>query len=210
MPVAFLAGGCDGGHWAAATRALAWQGGSPLLHLLLVGLQLLRALALPLAYLLLQLLMRKVILPVLRHPETPLSAVLGPGVCSSSSSSGSLSGGGGGSLPWDSSSSSGGSGSSGGWFSQFSPAGRPGGGSSVVQTAVSQGAAGTAVYPSISSLLWRLLLGALRRLLLAPVLLVGWVRGCLLRYLCEALALLCDGGTAVSAADCSALFHGPT
>jgi hypothetical protein len=175
--------------------------------LLLVGLQLLRALALPLAYLLLQLLMRKVILPVLRNPETPLSAVLGPGVCSSSGSSSSLSGGGGGRLPWYSS--SGGSGSS-GWFSQFNPAGWFAGGSNVVQTAVPQGAAGTAAYPSIGSLLWRLLVGALRRLLLAPVLLVGWVRGCFLRELCEALALLCDDGIAVSAADCAALFHGPT
>lgn len=56
--------------------------GSPLQQLLAHP-QPLRAFVLPMVYVLLQLLLRKVVLPAVRNPEAPVSAVLGHGVCSS-------------------------------------------------------------------------------------------------------------------------------
>jgi hypothetical protein len=173
MPVAFLAGGCDS-QWQAAYRALAGQGGlwglarrrngSPLQQLLAQP-QLMRAFVLPVAYLLLQLLMRTALVPVFRNPRTPVSAVLGRGACSGIGDRG------------------------------------------ISSSSSSSDAASEAAPPVLQGgILWRFVVGVWG--VLVSVLLWGFTRvqGHVMRGVCDSLAVLCDQGIGVLAADCAALF----
>jgi len=91
MPVAFFQGGCERPWQQQAHRALAQRGGlwglaqgrQPRLQL-----QAARTAALVLGLILLQLLIRKVVLPVFTHPDMPLTAILGQGACSGGPSAG--------------------------------------------------------------------------------------------------------------------------
>jgi hypothetical protein len=161
--------------WGSAHR----RNGSPLQQLLAQP-QLLRAFILPLAYLLLQLLMRTVLVPVFRNPQTPVSAVLGSGACSGIGNRG---------ITFSSSSSS--TDSTGEFVAQ------PG----------SSSDAASEVAPVMHG-------GILRQLLvrvwgvLVSVLLWGFgkVQQQVLGAVCGSLAVLCDDGVGVLAADCAALF----
>lgn len=187
MPVAFLAGGCDSSQWQTAYRALAGQGGlwglargrngSPLQQLLAQP-QLLRAFVLPAAYLLLQLLMRTVLVPVFRNPRTPVSAVLGSGACSgigirghssSSSSSNSMDG-------------------------------------VAAQSGSSNDAAMEGAPGLHGGLLWRLVVWVWGVFMSVLVWVFGKVKGHVMGGVCSSLAVLCDEGIGVLAADCAALF----
>jgi hypothetical protein len=189
MPVAFLAGAYDN-PWQAAYSALAGRGGlwglaqghhsDPFLWSILASL--LRGMLLPLAFVLLQLLVRGVLLPAMRHPEAPVSAVLGQGACAGVGGYGERVGGG------------------------LGPGVNPGQGADVPAVGLS----GEGVFQLESvrgGMLWRVIYFAFR----AAWLVVAWVWGRVCTHVrggvCRALAELCDDPAFLHAVDCAALFE---
>lgn len=181
MPVAFFQGGCE--RQQQARRALAQRGGlwglaqgrQPRLQL-----QAARTAALVLGLILLQLLIRKVVLPAITHPDMPLTAILGQGACSSGPSAGLRSYG---------------AAELGGHAASSSQAVQPG------------GVASTYVAEQQGGLLWRGVLwccGLMWYLVAWP-----WtmLRSQAVGRVCQDMALLCDDSNmAWMAADCAGLF----
>lgn len=191
MPVAFLAGGFDTNPWQAAYSAL----GRPrlgLLQLLLQSPALRRAIILPTAYMLLQLLVRGVLVPALRHPEAPVSAVLGRGLC--------------GGFPAAA--------------QGVAAAGVQS--SSVVAHlqylersvgAAGHGPGSGGLWPlqlerGHGGLLWGVITWVLRALWVLAAWVLGRVRSGLKGKLCQSLAMLCGDPAVLTPADCAALFDG--
>lgn len=215
MPVAFLAGACESG---AASRAAAlasrggllgllashrqprrqWGlydhyghygggGGGPVLQPLL-----LRALILPLAVVLLQLLVHRVVLPAMAHPQMPFSAVLGHGVCADARG------------VWNSGVVSGGSYS--GSSSDLAGSRQAGQFGFSAGDATAVGGGGSSRVQGGGGVLWLLFGGLLRVFLSVFEWGLGRFRARLLDAVCRLLAELCDGGTGLQSTDCAALF----
>jgi hypothetical protein len=146
---------------------------------------------LPLAFVLLQLLVRGVLLPVMRHPEAPVSAVLGRGVCAGV---GGYGGGVGAGL--------------GGGGEAFASPGQGGVDDPPVGFGAGLSEDGVFQLERVRvGLLWRVIYFALRAVWLVVVWVWGRVRSRVQGEVCQALAVLCDDPAILHAADCAALFE---
>lgn len=147
---------------------------------------LLRAVMLPLAFVLLQLLVRGVLLPAMRHPEAPVSAVLGQGACA-------------------------GLGGYGVGVRGVGADGSPGqGGVDDPPVGFGAGLSEDGVFQLErvrGGLLWRVIYFALRAVWLVVAWVWGRVRSRVQGDVCQALAGLCDDPEFLHAADCAALFE---